>query len=88
MLLTVNCPDSLIAVPLLSCRNPSIGLDSIYQKHVYSRLAPLEAPEAAGDSNDSKVCRLPATTYLQLRLLSLLFQHVSLCLHGHVQSGK
>ncbi|BDA51244.1 probable propionyl-CoA carboxylase beta chain, mitochondrial at C-terminar half [Coccomyxa sp. Obi] len=34
--------------------NPSIGLDSVYQKHVYSRLAPLEAPEGSGDHKDGQ----------------------------------
>ncbi|CAL8466389.1 g5925 [Coccomyxa elongata] len=34
--------------------NPSIGLDSVYQKHVYSRLAPLEVPEGNSDRRDGQ----------------------------------
>ncbi len=42
-------------------RNPSTGLDSIYQKHVWSRLGTVEPPESSDTDGQAQVrsCLLP-----------------------------
>ena len=40
---------------LFTCRNPSTGLDSIYQKHVWSRLGTVEPPESSDTDGQAQV---------------------------------
>ena len=37
------------------CRNPSTGLDSIYQKHVWSRLSAVESSEGSDTDGNAQV---------------------------------
>ena len=42
-----------------ACRNPSTGLESIYQKHVWSRLSSSEVPEGSDSDGNAQVTSEP-----------------------------
>ena len=44
---------------VIARRNPSTGLDSIYQKHVWSRLTSSEVPEGSDSDSNAQVTSKP-----------------------------
>ena len=49
-------------------RNPSTGLDSIYQKHVWSRLSSSEAPEGSDSDGNAQVTAKPLLCLINRRI--------------------